>query len=123
MQVLIDSLGTAVFGMTVVFAVLVGLIILIKVLNMTLVKATKRDRAEEPEQVYAVGQPEMPILATNAVIATYEPSALKLIDVDEQTAAIIMAIVCDEIGAPVNELYFKSIRRLGNQVPAQNKGV
>lgn len=122
MQILIDSLGTSVFGMAVVFAVLVGLIVLIKVLNVALVKTAKIDRSEEPEQVFAVSQPEVPAV-TAAVSGTYEPSALKLIDVDEQTAAIIMAIVCDEIGAPVNELYFKSIRRLGPQVPAQNKGV
>jgi len=119
MQILIDSLETSVFGMAVVFAVLVGLIILIKVLNIALVKSTRSDRTEEPEQVFAVSQPEMPAVAASAA-ATYELSTLKLIDVDEQTAAIIMAIVCDELGAPVNELYFKSIRRLGNQVPAQN---
>ena len=34
---------------------------------------------------------------------------LKLKNVDEQTAAIIMAIVSDQSGIPLNELVFKSI--------------
>ncbi len=40
-----------------------------------------------------------------------DPS-LKLTGVDEKTAAIIMAIVCDETGCRPEELHFKSIRAL-----------
>jgi len=35
---------------------------------------------------------------------------VKLYDVDEKTAALLIAIVADEIGAPLNELRFISIR-------------
>ena len=62
-------------------------------------------------------------VAVSAIPSSVDPQSLKLINVDEQTAAIIMAIVCDELATPVNELYFKSIRLMGNQTPAHNKGV
>lgn len=37
---------------------------------------------------------------------------LRLIGVDERTAAIIMATVCDHLNTPLNELQFKSIKAL-----------
>ncbi len=37
---------------------------------------------------------------------------IKLIDVDEKTAACIMAIVSDQTGIPLSELIFKKIRGL-----------
>lgn len=121
MQIFVDSLSTAIFGIAVVFAVLVGLIVLIKVLNMAVAAAARRKKEPEIESVLAVEVPSAtPVVA--AALA-YPPQALRLTDVDERTAAIIMAIVCDEIGVPVNELYFKSIRLLKDQVPAQNEGV
>jgi len=40
---------------------------------------------------------------------------LKLINVDEKTAAMIMAIVSDESGIPLSELRFKSIKLIDNK--------
>ena len=37
---------------------------------------------------------------------------LLLFDVDEKTAACLMAIVCEQTKIPLNELVFKSIRAL-----------
>jgi hypothetical protein len=37
---------------------------------------------------------------------------IKTFDVPDQTAAMIMAIVADEIGAPLNELRFLSIKQV-----------
>ena len=37
---------------------------------------------------------------------------LKLINTDERDAAMIMAIVADETNTPLNELRFKSIKRV-----------
>ena len=113
--------------MAVVFAVLVGLIILIKILNMAVARpaGSKKPIAVVPAAAGPVGSAPVvaePVAAAMPVFSG-DPQDLKLIDVDEQTAAIIMAIVCDELDTPVNELYFKSIRLLVNQVPAQNKGV
>jgi len=37
---------------------------------------------------------------------------IKLTEVDERSAAMIMAIVSDESGIPLSELRFKSIKKL-----------
>ena len=41
---------------------------------------------------------------------------LKLYNVEERTAAMIMAIVSDESGIPLSELYFKSIKAIENDM-------
>ena len=50
----------------------------------------------------------MPVAAPAPVY----PGKLELIGIDEKTAAMVMAIVCDESGIPANELIFKSIREI-----------
>ncbi len=55
--------------------------------------------------------------ASAAAEGKAEPAAgsageLKLYDTDPRTAAMIMAIVADNLGKPVNELRFKSIREV-----------
>ena len=40
----------------------------------------------------------------------FSSGALKLKGCDEKTAAMIMAIVADDTGIPLNELVFKSIK-------------
>jgi hypothetical protein len=42
--------------------------------------------------------------------ARFADGELKLIDVDEKTAALIMAIVSDQSGIPLSQLRFQSIR-------------
>lgn len=114
MDTISSSLSTALFGMSVVFAVLVGLILMIKLMNMAVVGSSNR-KAAPAAAVQPAAQPVLAAVPASPAL----PTTLKLTDVDEQTAAIVMAIVCDEIGVPPNELYFKSIRLLGDQAPAQ----
>ena len=40
---------------------------------------------------------------------------LKLINVEERDAAMIMAIVADNLGTPLNELRFKSIKKVEDE--------
>lgn len=47
-----------------------------------------------------------------ASVANATAGELKLIDVDERTAAMIMAIVSDESQIPLSELNFKYIRAI-----------
>ena len=57
--------------------------------------------------------PSAPSVPSAAPAVLYSgPLELRLTGVDEKTAAMIMAIVCDESGLPANELYFKSIKAL-----------
>ncbi len=104
-KLFIDSLSTAAFGIAMVFAVLVSLIVLIVVLSKV-VQLIVPDKSS-PAPVAAAPAPEAP-----APSLSFDPQALKLKGVDEKTAAMIMAIVCDESGIPANELYFKSITLL-----------
>lgn len=45
---------------------------------------------------------------------TQSQGSLDLIDTDEATAAVIMAIVSDRSGIPLNRLNFKSIKQIDN---------
>lgn len=86
-----------------VLAVLYGLILLFSAI-LRLAQGKKKEEPAAKAQA-----------ATAAAAAAPTPTGvwggqLRLQDVDEQTAAIIMAIVSDESGIPLSELVFKSIR-------------
>jgi Na+-transporting methylmalonyl-CoA/oxaloacetate decarboxylase gamma subunit len=90
--------------MAVVFAVFICLCVIIKILSFVIGSISGNGNknpditpASEPAAAEENG-PEMSC------------GELKLYDVDERTAAMIMAIVSDESGIPLNELNFKSIR-------------
>ncbi|MBE6755158.1 MAG: OadG family protein [Clostridia bacterium] len=76
-----------------------------------LTKATKKKMKAEapassaPAAVAAPAQAAAPV----AVAVKKDP---ELIDVDEKSAAIIMAIVSDESGIPLERLAFKSIKKI-----------
>ena len=101
---IIESLPYALFCMSVVFAVLIILALIIKIFSFViglLTKITKKTSEVTPlsETVTAIDNgPELSC------------GQLKLHNVDERTAAMIMAIVSDESGIPLNELRFKSIK-------------
>lgn len=113
----LDSLYTSIFGIAVVFLVLVVMIFMIYLL------ATGVRMASKPKPVVIAADNYESAPAIELAPPPSDPQNLKLIDVDEKTAAMIMAIVCDETGTPPNELYFKSIRLIQNQETAQVKGV
>ena len=62
----------------------------------------KKDKEEEPETV------EQPLAKGTC-------GELKLINTDERDAAMIMAIVADQTNTPLNELRFKSIKRVEDE--------
>ena len=77
-----------------------------------LTKATKKKmKAEANAQTAAPAQTVVsaPAAAPVAVAVKKDP---ELIDVDEKSAAIIMAIVSDETGIPLERLAFKSIKKI-----------
>lgn len=101
----LESLMVSLNGIAVVFIVLIGLCLfvviqtfLVKVLEKKAVKST-------PVVVAAVNNITLPVCQ----IASGE---LKLVNVDEKTAAMVMAIVSDESKIPLSELIFKSIKAL-----------
>ena len=98
---LLDSAVIAVLGYAVVFFGLVLLMIVIMILGKALMGATKKK--EEP----VVAAPVEPVAKE---LAPGSAGELKLHDVPPKTAAMLMAIVADKLGKPLNELRFISIK-------------
>ncbi len=120
-----DALLLALIGVMVVFIVLILLMLIVslvgkifdgseklkekhpewndKVQNLK-AKMTfwKKDKKEETETV------EQPLAKGTC-------GELKLINTDERDAAMIMAIVADQTNTPLNELRFKSIKRVEDE--------
>lgn len=120
-----DALLLALIGIVVVFIVLILLMLIVslvgkifdgseklkekhpewndKVQNlkakMTFWKKDKKEKTETVEQPLAKGT----------------CGELKLINTDERDAAMIMAIVADQTNTPLNELRFKSIKRVEDE--------
>ena len=69
-------------------------------------KADANAQSAAPAQVSAPASGASP---AQAVVVKKDP---ELIDVDEKSAAIIMAIVSDESGIPIERLEFKSIKKI-----------
>ena len=102
----------AVLGYAVVFLGLVLLMLVVLAMASFFINKAKKEAAA----VKAAPAPEAP--APEAAPAKNIPAApgsageLKLYDTDPRDAAMIMAIVADTLGKPLNELRFKSIREV-----------
>lgn len=109
----------ALIGFALVFAVLLvlnGFIRLLSVIIRSIENATASKQAA-PAPAAPVAAPTTAAPATPAIPAGMKPADgslgdIKLYDVDDATAAMIMAIVADQLDAPLNELRFKSIREV-----------
>ncbi len=107
-----DSLVLAAIGVFIVFLELAILAVMI-VLISKVIRALSNKGTEKPEQkpvtpAPAVSAPPPPAPVAVPVLAT--PSGLVLEDVDEPTAATLMALISHETGVPLNRLMFKSIK-------------
>lgn len=103
---LIDSLLLSVFGMLVVFVVLVALIFFVKIQSAVANAISNNDKKTVKEEI----KTQEVVKEQSADDAGWTAGELKLIGVDEKTAAMVMAIVSDESKIPLSELQFKSIR-------------
>jgi len=94
-----QALLVALIGIAVVLLELGLLTLIIQILSRIIRAFTKK----QPEAAPAAPAPAAPA-------AKSADNTLELEDVDEPTAAVIMAIVSDQCGIPLNRLSFKSIR-------------
>jgi Na+-transporting methylmalonyl-CoA/oxaloacetate decarboxylase gamma subunit len=101
------ALGTSVLGFAIVFFVLIVLMYVIKIIRGAL-EMTAAPAAAAPAG--AVAAPAAAKAASNMVPAKGSLGDIRLFDVEDRTAAMIMAIVADKMDAPLNELRFLSIR-------------
>ncbi len=110
-EIVLDYLPTALTGFVLVLSMLaiiaVAILIFSKVMSATSNKKVKTASAEASAEAKA---PEgTPLPEGNSA------GKLDLVDVDEPTAAVIMAIVSEESGIPLNRLSFKSIRKVEDE--------
>lgn len=108
MKISIPEAGiNAVVGYLVVF---VGLTLLMcVVIIMGKAMASSRNKAAAP----AVAAPAVPAAPAPAPkLAPGSAGEVKLYDVPDREAAMIMAIVAEKLGKPLNELRFKSIKEV-----------
>lgn len=96
-----ESILVAIFNMIIVFAVLTSLFAIIRLFSLTLNIFSNK---KQPDAV--LNQDDMSLPLDEEIFSS---GKLKLKNVDEPTAAIIMAIVSDESEIPLSELCFKSI--------------
>ena len=105
---ILNAAIVAVLGYAVVFF---GLILLMGVI-MAMGKYFQAKEAKEAAAAVAVAPVAAPAAAPEAPKAPGAAGQLKLHDVEPKTAAMIMAIVADKMGKPLNELRFISIKEV-----------
>lgn len=96
-----DAAMTALLGYAVVFIGIIMLMILVMFVGDLMFKSAKCKAAKAP-----AAAPAAPAAAPGTA------GELKLYDTDPRDAAMVMAIVADKLGKPINELRFKSIREV-----------
>lgn len=104
-----DAFLTSILGFAIVFFVLVVLMFVISFLRAWVEKMESAKAAPAPAGP-APAPAAAPAAAANMVPAKGSLGEIKLHNVDDKTAAMLMAIVANELKAPLNELRFTSIR-------------
>ena len=99
-----DALLTGALGYATVFMGLAALMIVVILIGKAFTKKTAPAPAAEPVAV-AVEPVEGPVAPGSA-------GKLKIYDVPPKTAAMLMAIVANQMGKPLNELRFISIKEV-----------
>ena len=103
-----DAGIAAVLGYAVVFFGLVLLMCVVIIMGKAMA-GTRNKKADAPTP--AAAAPAAPA-APSAPPAPGSAGEVKLFDVPDKEAAMIMAIVADKMGKPLNELRFKSIKEV-----------
>ena len=113
------SLGNAaivaVLGYAVVFFGLVLLMVVITIMGKLFIAkdAKSKAKAETAVAAMATAAPAAaPVAAAEAPAAPGSAGPVKLYDTPPKTAAMIMAIVANQMGKPLNELRFISIKEV-----------
>ncbi|MBE6959388.1 MAG: hypothetical protein E7448_01500 [Ruminococcaceae bacterium] len=89
-------------ALTLGLVALLALVVIIAVIRKA--ASNKKSAAVTVEEVAAPAAP--------APVAPGSAGQLKLHDVEPKTAAMLMAIVADKLGKPLNELHFISIKEV-----------
>ena len=105
-----DNLLDAVLGYLVVFIGLTLLMTVIVIVGKVMVAQSKKASAKTEEAKTA--EAAAPVAAATKKLAPGSAGDVKIYDTDPRDAAMIMAIVADKLGKPLNELRFRSIKEV-----------
>lgn len=97
----------ALLGYVVVFIGLILLMVVMMIMGAIMVSRAKKAAAAAPAAAAVPAAPAAP-----KAPAPGTAGELKLYDTDPRDAAMVMAIVADTLGKPLNELRFKSIKEV-----------
>ena len=110
----LDAAIVAVLGYAVVFFGLILLMCVVIIMGKVFVardkKTAEQSAAAKAAVAAAPAAPAAP--AADAPVAPGTAGKLKLYDVEPKTAAMLMAIVAEKMGKPLNELRFISIKEV-----------
>ena len=101
-----EALGYSVLGFSIVFLMLIILMGIIIIMGKIM------DKKQEPAKAAAPAPVAPAAPAAPKEKAPGSAGSIDLHGVDPRKAAMIMAIVADELGKPINELRFISIREI-----------
>ena len=105
---ILDAGIVALLGYAVVFFGLILLMIVVMIIGKIFVSVDAKKAAKAAANAPAAPvEPEAP-----KPVAPGTAGELKLHDVEPKTAAMLMAIVADKLGKPLNELRFISIKEV-----------
>ena len=107
---ILDAGVIALLGYAVVFFGLILLMIVVMVMGKIFMAKEAKAKAAAAAAAPVAAPAE--VAAVEAPTAPGSAGKLKLHDVEPKTAAMIMAIVADKMGKPINELRFISIKEV-----------
>lgn len=119
-----ETLLVAVAGIAVVLLELAVIAVLIVFLSKILRAIEEKLSSLDDKEVTVIeSAPVAPVAAPAPAAApvAYAPGSIQLIDVDEPTAAVIMALVSNQSGIPLERLAFKSIRGITELVDVDER--
>ena len=101
----------ALLGYGVVFLGLIALMVVVIIMGKAF-SAKKEKKAEAPAAAPVAAPVAAPAAPAEAPAAPGTAGQLKTYDVPPKTCAMLMAIVADKMGKPLNELRFISIKEV-----------
>lgn len=103
-----DALLTFIMGYAIVFVGLIFLMAVIYIVGRIMVAKKKA----APKATAAPAAPAAPKAPVEKKLAPGSAGEIKLYNVDDRTAAMVMAITANKLQKPLNELRFKSIKEV-----------
>ncbi len=98
--------GALVYALIGFLIVFIALFIIIGAIKLTSIFVSRNEKKETAPAAAAPAAPAAPAPAASAPAAPGSCGELKLYNVSDKDAAMIMAIVADELNTPLNELRF-----------------